>query len=74
MRNYFKALFVIILALVIGTIPLWVKAEYNGTEVVFIMVAMFILLTLFNNKNLYNQNKSITFALMEQTKQCNKDK
>ena len=34
MRNYFKALLGIILALVIGTI--------NGTEVVFIMVAMFI--------------------------------
>lgn len=34
----------------------------------------FLLLTLFNNKNLYNPNKSITFALMEQTKQCNKDK
>lgn len=62
-RNYFKALFGIILALVIGTIPLWVKAEYNGTEVVFIMVAMFLLLTLFNNKNLYNPNKSITFAM-----------
>ncbi len=42
MRNYFKALLGIILALVIGTIPLWVKVEYNGTEVVFIMVAMFI--------------------------------
>lgn len=42
MRNYFKALFGIILALVIGTIPLWVKAEYNGTEIVFIVVAMFI--------------------------------
>ena len=42
MRNYFKALLGIILALVIGTIPLWVKVEYNGIEVVFIMVAMFI--------------------------------
>ena len=74
MRNYFKALLGITLASVIGTIPLWVKVEYNGTEVVFIMVAMFILLTLFNTKYLYNPNKSITFALMEQTKQCNKDK
>jgi len=42
MKNYFKALLGIILALVIGTIPLWLKVEYNGTEVVFIMVAMFI--------------------------------
>lgn len=42
MKNYFKALLGIILALVIGTIPLWIKVEYNGTEVVFIMVAMFI--------------------------------
>lgn len=42
MNNYFKALLGIILALVIGTIPLWLKIEYNGTEVVFIMVAMFI--------------------------------
>lgn len=42
MRNYFKALFGIILALVIGTIPLWVKVEYNGREAVFIAFAMFI--------------------------------
>lgn len=42
MKNYFKALFGIILALAIGTIPLWVKVEYNGTEIVFIMVATLI--------------------------------
>lgn len=42
MKNYFKALLGIILALVIGTIPLWVKIEYNGTEGVFILIAMFI--------------------------------
>lgn len=42
MKNYFKALLGIILALVIGTIPLWMKVEYNGTEIVFILIATFI--------------------------------
>lgn len=41
MKNYFKALLGIILALAIRTIPLWVKVDY-GTEAVFIIVATLI--------------------------------